>query len=51
MSAPRPHPLLRERVTPAMLNPLVRFVTATTEMQWVLLGVGMAAAALLLALW
>jgi hypothetical protein len=34
-----------------MLNPLVRFVTATTEMQWVLLGVGMAAAALLLALW
>jgi hypothetical protein len=51
MSAPRPNPILRERVTPAMLNPLVRFVTATTDMKWVLLCVGMAAAALLLALW
>ena len=27
MSAPRPNPSLRERVTPAMLHPLVRAVT------------------------
>jgi hypothetical protein len=51
MSAPHPNPILRERVTPAMLNPLVRSVTATTDMKWVLLCVGIATAALLLALW
>ena len=51
MSAPRPNPILRERVTPAMLHPLVRSVTAPTDMQWVMLRVGLVAAALLLALW
>jgi hypothetical protein len=50
MAVPRPHPLLRERVKPALLNPLVRHVPATTDMQWVLLCVGLAAAALLFAL-
>ena len=50
MSAPRPNPSLREGVTPAMLHPLVRYVTATTERQGVLLRVGLVAAALLLAL-
>jgi hypothetical protein len=51
MSAPRPNPSLRARVKPPMLNPLVRSVTATTDMKWVMLCVGIAAAALLLALW
>ena len=50
MAAPRPHPILRERVKPARLHPLVRSVTATTDMQGVLLCGGLAAAALLLAL-
>ena len=50
MAAPRPNPILRERVKPAMLHPLVRHVPATTDMQWVLLCVGLAAAALLFAL-
>ena len=49
MSAPRLNPSLRERVKPAMLHPLVRCVPATTDMQWVLLCVGLAAAALLFA--
>jgi hypothetical protein len=42
--------MLRERVTPAMLHPLVCSVTATTDMQWVLLCVGIAVAALLFTL-
>ena len=50
MSAPRPNPSLREGVTPAMLHPRVRSVTATTDRQGVLRCVGLAAAALLLAL-
>jgi hypothetical protein len=36
MSAPRPNPSLREGVTPAMLHPRVRSVTATTDRQGVL---------------
>jgi len=50
MTVPRPNPILRERVKPAMLNPLVRAVTATTDMQWVLLCVVITAVALLFAL-
>jgi hypothetical protein len=51
MAAPRPKPILREWVKPAMLHPLVRHVPATTDMKWILRCVGLAAAALLLALW
>ena len=50
MSAPRPHPSLREGVTPARLHPRVRHVPATTERQGGLLREGLVAAALLLAL-
>jgi hypothetical protein len=50
MSAPRPHPSLREGVTPAMLPPRVRHVPATTERQGVLLREGRVVAAVLLAL-
>lgn len=42
--------MLRERVTPARLHPLVRSVPATTERPGVLRCVGLAAATLLFAL-
>ena len=51
MAAPRPKPILRARVKPARLHPLMRHVPATTDMTWILLCVGLAAAALRLALW
>ena len=50
MSVPRPNPILSERVKPAMLNPLVLYVTATTDMKWVMLCVVITAVALLFAL-
>jgi hypothetical protein len=50
MAAPRPHPSLCARVTPARLHPLVRSVTATTAMQGVMRCVALAATALRLAL-
>jgi hypothetical protein len=50
MSVPRPNPILREGVKPAMLHPLVRSVTATTDMKWVMLCVVITAVALLFAL-
>ena len=50
MTAPRPHPILCARVTPARLHPRVRSVTATTDMQGVLRCGGLGAAALRLAL-
>jgi hypothetical protein len=43
------NPLLHERVKPAWLNPLVKHVTAATDIKWILLGVGIAVALFVLA--
>jgi hypothetical protein len=37
-------PILNERVKPAWLNPLVKHVTASADIKWILLGVGIAGA-------
>jgi hypothetical protein len=50
MTEPRHNPLLHERVKPTILNPLVRHVTASVDIIWVLLGVGIAAAGFLVAM-
>jgi len=42
--------ILNERVKPAMLNPLVRRVTASADIKWVLLCVGIAVAVFLTAM-
>jgi len=50
MTEPRNNPIRTERVKPAMLNPLVRHVTASADIKWVLLCVGIGVAVLLTAL-
>ncbi len=50
MSEPENNPIRNERVKPAMLNPVVRHVTPSGDIKWVLLAVGLAVAVGLLAL-
>jgi hypothetical protein len=49
MTKPGTHPILHARVKPACLNPLVKHVTASTDIKWILLGVGIAVALFALA--
>ena len=44
MTEPGTNPILNERVKPAWLNPLVKHVTASTDIKWILLSVGIALA-------
>jgi hypothetical protein len=44
MTEPGTNPILNERVKPACLNPLVKHVTASTDIKWILLSVGIALA-------
>jgi hypothetical protein len=37
-------PIFNERIKPAWLNPLVKHVTASTDIKWILLGAGIALA-------
>jgi hypothetical protein len=36
------NPILTERVKPAMLNPLVRYITPSADIKWVFLCFGIA---------
>jgi hypothetical protein len=49
MPEPSKNPILNERVKPAMLNPLVKHVTPSTDIKWVLLCVGIVLAIFALA--
>ena len=40
MTEPSKNPILNERVKPAMLNPLVKHITPSADIKWVLLCVG-----------
>jgi hypothetical protein len=40
MTEPSKNPILNERVKPSMLNPLVKYITPSTDVKWVLLCFG-----------
>ena len=44
MTEPSKNLILNERVKPAMLNPLVKYITPSTDIKWVLVCVGVALA-------
>jgi hypothetical protein len=44
MTVPSKNLILNERVKPAMLNPLVKYITPSTDIKWVLVCVGVALA-------
>jgi hypothetical protein len=44
MTEPSKNPILNERVKPPMLNPLVKYVTPSADIKWVLLCFGIALA-------
>ena len=50
MTEPRENPLLNARMKPAMLNPLVKDITPSADIKWVLLCVGIALAIFAIAL-
>ena len=49
MTEPSKNPILNERVKPAMLNPLVKYITPSADIKWILLCFGIALAIFALA--
>jgi len=44
MTVPSKNPIINERVKPGMLNPLVKYITPSADIKWILLCFGIALA-------